>query len=79
MASRLSGPITDTQCGFKLFKTSVAKELFTVSTLNGFAFDVEVLAQARLRNHRMIELPIQWSDDPRVVVPAGRRRGEVLP
>ena len=64
MASRLSGPITDTQCGFKLFKTSVAKELFTVSTLNGFAFDVEVLAQARLRNHRMIELPIQWSDDP---------------
>jgi dolichyl-phosphate beta-glucosyltransferase len=64
MAARLSGPITDTQCGFKLFRTSVAKELFSASRLNGFAFDVEVLAQARLQNHRMIELPIQWSDDP---------------
>jgi dolichyl-phosphate beta-glucosyltransferase len=64
MASNLSGPITDTQCGFKLFHSAVAKELFFTSSLTGFAFDVEVLAQARKRNLRMIELPIQWTDSP---------------
>ena len=64
MASDLSGPITDTQCGFKLFHSKVAKELFAATTLTGFTFDVEVLALARQRNLRMIELPIQWSDSP---------------
>ncbi len=64
MASKLSGPITDTQCGFKLFHSEVAKDLFSSSSLTGFAFDVEVLAQARTRDLRMIELPIQWSDSP---------------
>lgn len=64
MASNLSGPITDTQCGFKLFHSKVAKDLFSTSRLTGFAFDVEVLAQARDRGFRMIELPIQWSDSP---------------
>jgi hypothetical protein len=42
----------------------VAKSLFSESTLTGFAFDVEVLALARMRKHRMIELPIQWTDSP---------------
>jgi hypothetical protein len=42
----------------------VAKDLFSASSLTGFAFDVEVLAQARKRRLRMIELPIQWSDCP---------------
>ena len=64
MASDLSGPITDTQCGFKLFHSKVAKDLFSSSRLTGFAFDVEVLARARKRDLRMIELPIQWTDSP---------------
>jgi dolichyl-phosphate beta-glucosyltransferase len=64
MASDLSGPITDTQCGFKLFHAKVGKELFASSSLTGFAFDVEVLAQAQRRNLKMIELPIQWTDSP---------------
>ncbi len=64
LSSNLSGPITDTQCGFKLFHSAAAKDLFASSRLTGFAFDVEVLAQARQRDLRMIELPIQWSDSP---------------
>ena len=64
MAAALSGPITDTQCGFKLFHAPVAKELFKDSSTNGFAFDVEVLAVAHERRHRMIELPIEWTDSP---------------
>jgi dolichyl-phosphate beta-glucosyltransferase len=64
MASDLSGPITDTQCGFKLFHAKVGKDLFASSSLTGFAFDVEVLARAQRRNLKMIELPVQWSDSP---------------
>jgi glycosyltransferase involved in cell wall biosynthesis len=64
MASDLCGPITDTQCGFKLFHSQVAKDLFSSTTVNGFAFDVELLAQALRQNLRMIELPIEWSDRP---------------
>ena len=62
MASELCGPVTDTQCGFKLFHSQVGKDLFASTTLTGFAFDVEVVAQAYRRKHQMIELPVQWSD-----------------
>lgn len=64
MTSELCGPVTDTQCGFKLFHSDVAKDLFASSTLNGFAFDVEVVAEAHRRKLQMIELPIQWTDSP---------------
>jgi dolichyl-phosphate beta-glucosyltransferase len=62
VATRLTGPMSDTQCGFKLFTAPVAQVLFDAITLNGFAFDVELLARARRAEFRMIELPIQWSD-----------------
>lgn len=65
MASKVCGPITDTQCGFKMFHSGVAKGLFSSTTPTGFAFDVAILAEARRRNHRMIELPVQWSDSPK--------------
>ena len=65
MASRVCGPISDTQCGFKLFHSGVAKKLFSSTTPTGFAFDVAILAEARRHNHRIIELPIQWSDSPK--------------
>jgi dolichyl-phosphate beta-glucosyltransferase len=62
IATRITGPMSDTQCGFKLFTGPVAQVLFNATTVNGFAFDVELLARARRAELRMIELPIQWSD-----------------
>lgn len=50
----------DTQCGFKLFKNSVAKELFSKARINGFAFDVEVLYIALRHNYRIEEVAINW-------------------
>ena len=63
-AGDLIGPITDSQCGFKLFHSMVAKSLFASSRSTGFAFDVEVLARARRSDYRMIELPVRWKDSP---------------
>lgn len=61
-ALRITGPVSDTQCGFKLFVASAAQALFDAVMLKGFAFDVEVIARARRAGYRMIELPIEWSD-----------------
>ncbi len=49
----------DTQCGFKLYRTDVAKELFGVNKLDGFGFDFEVLYLARRFGHRAIEVPVR--------------------
>jgi dolichyl-phosphate beta-glucosyltransferase len=65
VAARLAPAASDTQCGFKMFRTEVAQALFTEGVLDGFAFDVELLARAgRHRDLAMIELPIHWSDQP---------------
>jgi dolichyl-phosphate beta-glucosyltransferase len=55
----------DTQCGFKAYKADVAREVFSRARLDGFCFDVEVLAIAVHRGHRVIEVPVEWRDDPR--------------
>lgn len=49
----------DTQCGFKLYRTDVAQELFAVNKLDGFGFDFEVLYLARRYGHRAIEVPVR--------------------
>lgn len=52
--------INDTQCGFKLFKGEVARELFGELKTERFAFDVEILARAKKKNYRIIEVPVRW-------------------
>jgi len=52
--------IYDTQCGFKLFKADVARDLFSVSQINGYGFDVEVLHIAKRRGYRTAEVGINW-------------------
>ncbi len=50
----------DTQCGFKAFRRDVARDLFALQRINGWAFDVEVLAAALRRGYRILEVPIPW-------------------
>lgn len=53
------GGIKDTQCGFKLFTRAAAHDLFDRATIDGFAFDVEVLWLAQKR-YRVAEVPVVW-------------------
>lgn len=39
----VTGGIYDTQCGFKLFRGDVGREVFRLSRISGFAIDVEVI------------------------------------
>jgi dolichyl-phosphate beta-glucosyltransferase len=64
--------ITDTQCGFKMFKASVAKDLFgKVSYIHGgfkhingssvsSGFDVELLYIAEKMGNKIKEVPVKW-------------------
>ena len=56
--------IADTQCGFKLFRQTVAADLFGVSTIDGYGFDVELLYVAQQRGYRIAEIPVNWAHQP---------------
>jgi glycosyltransferase involved in cell wall biosynthesis len=61
LAKRLLLPgIEDTQCGFKMFTARAAQEIFPRVTVDGWAFDIEVLWIARARGFRVAQIPIEW-------------------
>ncbi len=55
---------TDTQCGFKVFRGPVARDVFSRLRLDGFSFDVEVLAVADLLGYQVREVAVDWADQP---------------
>jgi dolichyl-phosphate beta-glucosyltransferase len=61
--SLCAGRFLDTQCGFKGFKREAGKKLATLSTIDGFAFDIELLRNALRDQMRIVEIPVHWSAD----------------
>jgi dolichyl-phosphate beta-glucosyltransferase len=57
--------VLDTQCGFKAFTSRVALNLFGSATIDGWAFDLEILALARRRDFAIEEVGVEWKDDER--------------
>ena len=55
-------PFQDTQCGFKLFETRAAREIFGRQRLEGFGFDVEVLYIGRWLGYGAVEVPVRWNN-----------------
>lgn len=64
------GGIRDTQCGFKLFTRAAADDLFSQASIDGFAFDVEILWLAR-GHYRIAEVPVIWRHIEESKVSAG--------
>ena len=60
-AADLTPGLLDTQCGFKMFRWDVARRLFRLSQLDGFAFDVEILYLAHLAGYKVHEMPVTWT------------------
>jgi dolichyl-phosphate beta-glucosyltransferase len=52
----------DTQCGFKMFRLSAARELFLRQRLERWGFDVEILYIARQLGLRAVEIPVSWRE-----------------
>lgn len=57
--------IRDTQCGFKAFTAEAARDLFSRGKIDGWAFDLEILALASRRGFTIREIGVEWTDDPR--------------
>ena len=57
--------VRDTQCGFKAFSAAAAQDLFSRATIDGWAFDLEVLAIAKRTDHVVAEVGVVWQDDAR--------------
>lgn len=68
----------DTQCGFKLFRGPVARELFDRVRTDGFAYDVEVLYLARRSGYVVREVPVRWMNSATTRVDAFRHSGQML-
>jgi dolichyl-phosphate beta-glucosyltransferase len=54
---------TDTQCGFKIYRGGVARELFAACVTSGFLFELEVLLRALRKGYRVEEFPVEWTCD----------------
>ena len=52
--------IWDTQCGFKLFRGDIARDVFEGLTTDGFGYDPEVLYLAKRKGVRIAEVPVVW-------------------
>ena len=57
--------VRDTQCGFKAFTAEAARDLFARGRIDGWAFDLEILALARRRGYAIAEVGVEWTDDGR--------------
>jgi glycosyltransferase involved in cell wall biosynthesis len=57
--------VRDTQCGFKAFTAEAARDLFRLGRIDGWAFDLEILALARRAGYGIAEVGVEWTDDRR--------------
>jgi dolichyl-phosphate beta-glucosyltransferase len=59
----LPGGLSDTQCGFKVYRGDVARSIYGQCATDGFMFDLEVLLRAFSRGYRVTESPVHWTCD----------------
>ncbi len=60
--------VRDFTCGFKGFRREAARAIFERSTLDGWAFDAELVAIARAQGLSIAQIPVEWrhEDDSKV-------------
>jgi dolichyl-phosphate beta-glucosyltransferase len=56
--------LRDTQCGFKLFRTETARKVFQAQRVMGFGFDPEILFLVQRMGRSIVEMPVEWNNDP---------------
>jgi dolichyl-phosphate beta-glucosyltransferase len=61
---KLPTQLTDTQCGFKIYRGDVARLLYGKCVTDGFMFDIEIIRRAINQHYRIAEFPIDWTCDP---------------
>ena len=64
----LAPGVHDFTCGFKCFRAEAAHAIFERSTLDGWAFDAELVVIAQELGLKLVQLPVAWKheDDTKV-------------
>lgn len=52
----------DTQCGFKVFRRSVAKVLFSNLNSDRWCFDIDLLHMCQKLGYKVAEVPVNWME-----------------
>jgi dolichyl-phosphate beta-glucosyltransferase len=60
---KIPAEFTDTQCGFKIYKGDVARQLYGQCITDGFVFDIEIIMRSQKAGYRIKEFPIDWTCD----------------
>ncbi len=55
--------ISDSQCGFKVYRGEIARELYSKLSTSGFLFELEIILKAVRRGFRIEEFPVEWTCD----------------
>lgn len=63
MTLLVSRQVTDTQCGLKVFSHHAGRQIFSRATVNGFAFDAEVVYLTHLLNLSFETIPVTLVND----------------
>jgi dolichyl-phosphate beta-glucosyltransferase len=70
--------LTDTQCGFKIYRGDVARRLYASCETEGFLFDIEIILRALNEGLTIREFPVEWSCDRDSRLGLRRNAGEIL-
>ena len=62
MANLVLREIADTQCGFKFFAGDLVRTVAHQLSIDGFAFDIELLWAVTQHGAQVTEVPVKWSD-----------------
>ena len=60
---KIPAEFSDTQCGFKIYRGDIARELYARCITDGFMFDIEIIMRAQRRGCRISEFPVDWTCD----------------
>ena len=70
--------LSDTQCGFKMYRGDVGRQLYGMCICDGFLFDVETVLRAIRAKWRIAEFPVEWHSDPDSRLHPARSIGRLL-
>jgi dolichyl-phosphate beta-glucosyltransferase len=68
----------DTQCGYKGFRSDIARELFGAGIIDSFAFDVEILLIACRRKLKIVSQPVRLVNNESTTVRLGKHSLQIL-
>ncbi len=75
---KIPAELTDTQCGFKIYKGDIARDFYGRCITDGFSFDVEIILRAQLQGCRIKEFPVDWTCDIDSRLSPARSAGKII-